>query len=137
MAQHNIKKGKAQIFISNIGQINIAKKLFPNNLVVLYLHATHETATKRHIEEKRRSEIILSIQKEKNIMLDEAVDVFESEFEYQRRSHALVQKDLNEIKDIHCSYRDNNFQFDHVLLNTGTNNDLIEQMVNLINAYGE
>jgi len=133
--KENIKKGKAQIFISNIGQIKKARELFPDNIVILYLHATHETATQKHIREKRKSELIMKIHQELNISIEDALSTFENSQSYQNELESLMQKDLKEIKEIHDSYRDNNCQIDHVLLNTGTNNDLIEQMINLINTY--
>lgn len=131
----NIAKGLAQIFISNMGQISRARFLFPDNLVILYLHATHETATKRHIEEKRKSDILSGIQIRNNCSIEEAIDVFETNNSYKDSVSSMVQNDLSEIKDIHYQYKDCNYEIDHVLLNTGTNNDLIEQMVNLINSY--
>ena len=134
--KENIKMGKAQIFISNIGQIKKARELFPENIVVLYLHATHESATKKHIREKRKSELIISAQKELGISINEALTRFEEDKIFLDKLNNLVEKDLQEIKEIHNSYSQNNYQIDHVLLNTGTNNDLIEQMINLINAYG-
>lgn len=133
--KNNIAKGKAQIFISNIGQIERARELFPQNIVVLYLHATHESATKKHIKEKRKSEIILSIQKKYGESIKEASNIFEQNIQYTKELDDLVEKDIQEIKEIHYSYCENNYLIDHVLLNTGTNNDLIEQMINLINAY--
>ena len=47
-------------------QIETARKYYPDNLVVLYLHATHETETKKHIRAKSINDIEEKIMKEKN-----------------------------------------------------------------------
>ncbi len=133
--QENIKQNKPQIFISNIGQIEKARELFPNNIVVLYLHATHETATKKHIILKRKTEIAIDLSKKNNISFDDAMEEVTKNKVYQDQVERDVINDLQEIKSIHESYRDNCYKIDHVLLNTGTNNDLIQQMINLINYY--
>ena len=41
-------------------QIEIAQSYYPDNLVVLYLHATHETETKNHIRAKSINEVVSS-----------------------------------------------------------------------------
>ena len=46
-----------------------------------------------------------------------------------------VDADLNEIRDTHYDFVKYNHHIDHVLLNTGTREDLVEQMSNLINYY--
>lgn len=135
--KENINKNVAQIFISNMAQINNARKLFPENIVVLYLHATHETATRTHIEEKRKDGLIDSIieNSQLTITYDEAEKMVDTEEKYQDKLQKLVKHDLDEIREIHDSYLDHNVFIDHVLLNTGTREDLVEQMINLINHY--
>jgi len=136
----NMRNGIAQIFISNMTQIENAKKYFPNNIVILYLHATHETATRTHIEEKRRNEVIESIisteMKKGNIINKEtALSYFKIDRSAQKEFNELIKHDLEEIKLIHYSFLSYNTMIDHVLLNTGTREDLVEQMINLINYY--
>lgn len=133
--KRNIEQNRAQIFISNIGQIEKARELFPDNIVVLYLHATHETATKTHIILKRKTDLATKIAAEQKISLEQAMQLVDTVPSNYKSLCETVKKDLEEIKEIHYSYKDNNYKIDHVLLNTGTNNDLIEQMINLINFY--
>jgi hypothetical protein len=42
-----------------------------------------------------------------------------------------------EIKSVHNDFCNHNKNIDHVLLNTGTREDLIEQMTNIINFYSK
>jgi guanylate kinase len=112
----NIRNGIAQIFISNMQQIENAKMYYPNNIVILYLHATHEAETKKHIIEKRKE------------------DVEKGRFDI-REIEKRIQQDLDEIANVHYDYIKYNDKIDHVLLNTGTREDLIEQMINLIDTY--
>lgn len=42
---------------------------------------------------------------------------------------------MKEIKAVHDSFVQHNYQINHVLLNTGTKEDLVEQMRNLISYY--
>lgn len=129
--QKNINKGKAQIFISNISQIEKGRELFPNNLVVLYLHATHESATYDHICEKRKSDLGINIKSNNpDTMLESNI-----ELETIKTYKEMINDDLKEIKKIHYDFANNNYDIDHVLLNTGTREDLIEQMLNLLAYY--
>ena len=164
----NIEKGQAQIFISNIGQIKKARELFPDNLVVLYLHAAHKSETEKHIRDKRRHDTISKActsnciktidESDRNnksvkykwekrdgvpLSVAEAKELFEESCLLHEVYEEDVKASLNEIAKVFGtirdpktpSFADNNYNIDHVLLNTGTNNDLIEQMMNLINAY--
>lgn len=132
----NINNSKAQIFISNMGEIENARLYYPNNIVVLYLHATHETETTKHIEAKRRHEIELEI---KNSHTDYTDEMIKSEFENnektQNKLKTKIEEDKKEIKEVHDTFCEHNVNIDHILLNTGTREDLIEQMTNLINYY--
>jgi hypothetical protein len=131
----NKEMGIAQVFISNMKQIDEARRLFPENIVVLYLHATHETATKSHIEEKRKNALIdIIISSTNDLHHDEAEVIFREEI-YHKKFNDLVNHDLKEIKEIHCDFLEHNIDIDHVLLNTGTREDLVEQMNNLISHY--
>lgn len=138
--RNNIEKGTAQIFISNMSQIAIAKKLYPNNIVVLYLHATHETATLQHIQEKRKFEILTEIRnmflsQNREISDAEILHYFNNKVDMQLKYRQKIENDLKEIKEVHDDFLVHNNEINHVLLNTGTREDLVEQMINLINYY--
>ena len=149
--RENINRGIAQIFISNMEQINNAKIFYPDNIVILYLHATHETATKNHIKKKRKDECIIEICKEKCLkkgltfnehsarnMIENDPEIqfkFENDIPIQDEYNKKVSDDLIEIKEIHQKFLQYNHLIDHVLLNTGTREDLVEQMINLIKYY--
>lgn len=132
--QENIGKGIAQIFISNMQQIDTGRKLFPDNLVVLYLHAAHETETRKHIEIKVRETIEKKIAKEKNCSEDEAKLIFKNK-QYKDEFFKEVKNKENEVYEIHQMFKEHNNQIDHVLLNTGTREDLVNQMEKLIEYY--
>lgn len=134
--ENNISEGIAQIFISNMSQIETARKYYPNNMVVLYLHATHETETKNHITEKCRLDAIKKIIKDRKCTEEEAKEMLRCNDLYQKGLNDDIQKKLAEIRQVHNSFLEYNHQIDHVLLNTGTREDLVAQMNNLINFYG-
>lgn len=132
----NLNKNKAQIFISNMDQIDTARKFYENNIIVLYLHATHETETKKHIEAKRRFELIEEIKKQNQELSSESTILeFENNRILQDKFNTLVANDQQEIIDVHNDFCKHNIKIDHVLLNTGTREDLIEQISNLILYY--
>lgn len=131
----NISDGIAQIFISNMSQIEVAKKYYPDNVVILYLHATHETETKNHIMEKCKLDMTKNIINEIGCSEDEASELLTSREDYQKKLNEDIQSKLDEIKRVHDSFLEHNHQIDHVLLNTGTREDLVAQMNNLINYY--
>lgn len=138
--QKNIDKLIAQVFISNMQQIETAKKYFPNNIVILYLHAAHTTATEDHIKKKRSLEIMkcfgLSTNSKKSEVLKKEFDMLiRTNIKAKKRFDELVQKDKDEIKQVFHDYIANISNIDHVLLNTGTRENLIDQMMNLIKFY--
>lgn len=133
--EKNIRPGKAQIFVSNMDQIETARKYYPDNLVVLYLHATHETETKKHIRAKSINDIEEKIMKEKDYSKEEAEQFRLSNHMYKKIAETYVDEKMREIKSVHESFLKHNHQIDHVLLNTGTKEDLVEQMRNLIVYY--
>ena len=133
--EKNISDGVAQIFISNMSQINVARKYYPENMVILYLHATHETETKNHIIEKCKSDMIRKIIDEIGCNENEALNFLNTKHEFQKQLSANINIKLDEIKQVHNSFLQHNHQIDHVLLNTGTREDLVAQMTNLINHY--
>jgi len=103
--EKNIQDGKPQIFISNLGQIEKAKKLFGNKMVFIYLHATRteeEIGTFQYANCKTREE---------------------------------AEKRIGEIYDVHKSYINDIANIDHVLLNTTYEEDLYDQMFRLIEHY--
>jgi guanylate kinase len=133
---NNLKDKKAQIFISNMGEIENARRFYANNIVVLYLHATHATETKKHITSKRKFELEEEIKNQHNTYSAEDIKYeFENNMIVQERFNKIVATDEKEIEEVHNDFCDHNINIDHVLLNTGTREDLIEQMTNLINYY--
>ena len=133
--ERNILDGVAQIFISNMSQIETARQYFPDNVVILYLHATHETETKNHIKEKCKLDMVKKICKETGCCDDEALGFLKNSEAYQKELSEDVCGKLEEIRQVHDSFLQYNHQIDHVLLNTGTREDLVAQMNNLINFY--
>ena len=116
-------------------QIEAARSYYPENLVVLYLHATHETETKNHIRAKSIHDIEEEIMKEMNCSRKEAEQIRLSSHMYKETVEAYVDEKMKEIRAVHDSFLQHNYQIDHVLLNTGTKEDLVEQMRNLIAYY--
>lgn len=135
----NLKHNKSQIFIANFNEIANAKKYFSNNIVVLYLHATHDTETKKHIERKRRFEcrvqIIEDAQKSGEDLSDKEVTEREQSEKYIKVRDQRIKADLEEIRDTHYEYVKYITEVDHVLLNTGTQDDLIMQMQKILKVY--
>ena len=141
--RRNINDGKAQIFISNMEQIAEAKKTYPDNIVVLYLHATHASATKEHIIAKRKDEYIKICHQKliENSSSDQTEESIKYYFDNNQKIRTefteSIEADLREIETVHHRFLLYNHLIDHVLLNTGTREDLVEQMTNLINYYGK
>jgi len=133
--ERNIQPGKAQIFVSNMDQIQVARSYYPNNLVVLYLHATHETETKNHIRAKSINDIEEEIMRKTGCSKQKAEQYRLSNPIYNKNVENYVNEKMTEIKGVHDSFLKHNHQIDHVLLNTGTKEDLVEQMRNLIAYY--
>lgn len=131
----NIADGVAQIFISNMSQINVAKNLYPDNMVILYLHATHETETKNHITEKCRLDLLKKIAIDSNCTEAEALEMLNHRESLQNHLKNDIEVRLQEIKQVHDDFLSHNVQIDHILLNTGTREDLVAQMTNIINFY--
>lgn len=134
----NMYANKCQIFISNFDEIEKARTLFPNNLVVLYLHATHDTETRKHIERKRQMEIRKSIQHKLphgSELSDNEITVIFNEPSNYEMYKKRVEADLSEIKSTHYQYIKHIAQVDYVLLNTGTQDDLISQMLKILKNY--
>jgi hypothetical protein len=139
----NIESGIPQIFISNMKQIEAAKTMYPDNAVILYLHATHESKTKAHIKRKRAIEILKktigydhSNSDDNQLNGDELMQKYASE-DLLSLYLESIEYDLKEIKKVQDEYSDYCHLIDHVLLNTGTREDLTEQMINLINEYSK
>ena len=133
--EQNIQPGKAQIFVSNMGQIETARKFYPDNIVVLYLHATHETETMNHIRVKCSTDIADFIMKKSNCSIKEAEQIMISDTQIKADFDAQIEEKREEIISVHNAYIEHIHHIDHVLLNTGTKEDLVEQMRNLIAYY--
>lgn len=131
----NIQPGKAQIFVSNMGQIEKAREYYPDNIVVLYLHATHETETINHIRAKCCNDIAVDITKKCGCSIVDAERQVQSNPTYSAILESQVEEKREEIKSVHNDYVDHIHHINHVLLNTGTKEDLVEQMRNLIAFY--
>lgn len=131
----NIKDGIAQVFISNMEQIKAARDFYPDNIVVLYLHAAHETETRKHIELKARDELIKQIRKDCNCTVEEARIIIKNNRDYSNQLKKNERVKAEEIKNVHEMFPSYNHQIDHVLLNTGTKEDLVNQMEKLIEYY--
>ena len=129
----NIQKNIAQIFISNMEQIENARIFYPDNIVVLYLHATHESKTREHIEKKRTEEVFNGCDFFKNeiVSLKDTDQILNKYPELRTNISSLVENDMIEIKNVHDAFCKHNTNIDHVLLNTGTREDLVEQMINI------
>lgn len=135
--RQNIEKHKTQIFVANFDEITKFRECFPDNAVVLYLHATHQSETEKHLYTKRSNEILNAI-KESYSLNEDSKEELQNIFlqpEYQQKLEELVNADKDEIEAIHKKYLKFNTLIDHVLLNTGTQADLVEQMLNLIGKY--
>lgn len=135
--EQNIKDKMPQIFISNMGQIEKALQYYPNNIVILYLHATHATETRNHIFTKRKHDKLQEIMDNKGCKKEEAEKILTTNQTILKELNDQINSDLVEIKTVHYSYLEYNTKIDHVLLNTGTREDLVSQMVNLLNYYRE
>ena len=133
--EKNIQPGKAQIFVSNMGQIERAREFYPDNIVVLYLHATHETETMNHIRVKCSNDIVESIMKKNKCSIKEAEQIMISDAQVKADLDAQIEEKRQEIISVHNAYIEHIHHIDHVLLNTGTKEDLVEQMRNLIAYY--
>jgi len=139
--QKNMMSKKAQIFIADFQEIEYARELFPENIVILYLHATHNSATMKHITRKRTKEIREEIakdakEKEKLILNDNEIYKRVITEPCKTALEKKIQADLKEIRAIHEQYAEFIGHVDHVLLNTGTQNDLALQMRKLLKEYG-
>lgn len=140
----HIQDKKAQIFVSNMSEIENARTFYADNIVILYLHATHATATRKHVELRRRDELEKAIRErlakkksimEKDVKWEEVKYEFEGNVEIQKEFQEKVAESEEEIVEVHNNFCEHNISIDHVLLNTGTREDLIEQMNNLIDHY--
>ena len=132
----NEEKNIAQFFISNMGQIDYAREKYSENIVVLYLHATHETKTEEHIQKKQKNKLLKEIKNTNPNFTDIQVEeIFYNDKKIQEKFNKKVEEDKEEIMNVHDAFCEHNTNIDHVLLNTGTREDLIEQMTNLINYY--
>lgn len=101
----NIQQGIPQIFVSNTEQVNRFKNILEDNAVFIYLHATRS---------------------------DEEI----KNFQYKNcKTEEEAKQRLKEIDDVHNSYINQIFDFDHVLLNTAYPEDMYEQMFTLIDHY--
>ena len=73
--------------------------------------------------------------KEEGCSRQEAEQIRLSNHVYKENVEAYVDEKMEEIRAVHDSFLQHNHQINHVLLNTGTKEDLVEQMRNLIAYY--
>jgi guanylate kinase len=102
----NVEAGMPQIFVSNINQFAIFRKLWPHNVVFIYLH--------RLVSEHDNREFQVAKWKD-------------NQLEAETR--------IGEKQHVHESYIQNIAEFDHVLLNTDFQEDLYDQMFRLLEFY--
>jgi guanylate kinase len=104
--QRNINEGMPQIFVSNIEQFANFRRLWPNNVVFIYLH--------RLVSEHENREFQMRKWKDDRL---------------------VAEARIAEKQDVHDSYIRNIAEFDHVLLNTDFQEDLYDQMFRLLEFY--
>ena len=117
---------KAQIFISNMGEIENARRYYEKDIVVLYLHATHATETQKHIEEKRLRELAVAKGKitgtdYSRYTIEKLKEEFKDNKTIQDDLEKLLTDDKSEIKSTHDDFCSHNINIDHVLLTQTVN----------------
>lgn len=101
----NIERGRQQIVISNMDQFAKFRALVGEHAIFLYLHRLAS-------EDDIRT------------------------FQYSRcNTSEEAEQRIGEIRSVHQQYVDRIGEFDHVLLNTAYEEDLIEQMLQLVEHY--
>lgn len=105
--EQNLRDGTPQIFVSNMGQFQKFRELWPDKPVFLYLH--------RLATDQEHRQFQMAKWKDKPL-------------EAEAR---IKEKDL-----VHQEYISKIAEFDHVLLNTSFPEDLYDQMFHLIRRYG-
>jgi len=104
--QRNLIAGIPQILVSNMDQFSMFRTIWPENVVFVYLHRLVSDHDNR-------------------------------EFQIRNWKDDPVQAQIRieEKKDVHEAYIRNISEFDHVLLNTGFEEDLYDQMFGLLEHY--
>lgn len=102
----NTEAGIAQVFVSNMGQFQTFRELWPNQVVFLYLH--------RLVSEQENREYQMGKWKDD-------------------RSQAEAR--IRERETVHGEFIKRAGEFHHVLLNTSYEEDLYDQMFNLLSNY--
>lgn len=113
----NVKAGKAQILVSNIGQIEKAYELFGAHLIPIYLHKTSSREEIRAHQYKACRTDQASNEKERHDRIMEAESKIEA------------------IASIHNSYIQNIAKIKHVILNTTYQEDMFDQIFSLLEHY--
>jgi hypothetical protein len=106
--QQGINDRMPQIFVSNIEQFSIFRNLWPRHAVFVYLHR------------------LVSEHENRRYQMDKWED---NPIEAEVR---IAEKDF-----VHAAYINSIAEFDHVLLNTGFQEDLYDQMFRLLEFYGQ
>ena len=70
-----------------------------------------------------------------NCSIKEAEQIMISDTQIKADFDAQIEEKREEIISVHNAYIEHIHHIDHVLLNTGTKEDLVEQMRNLIAYY--
>lgn len=104
--QFNLDNSKSQIMISNMGQIELFRSLWPNNVAFIYLHR------------------LISAQEHRAFIESKWTD---DPSEARRR--------IDMKTDVHNDFMKHIAEFHHVLLNTSFEEDLYEQMFNILRGY--
>ena len=107
-----IKSGIAQLFTSNMGQIENLRNEFGQHVSFVYLH---RTATRKDIKTD--------------------IEAFQKRIHKNDPKEAEIR--LNEIEEVYQDYFQKIAEFDHVLLNTNFEEDLFNQMLRLIDFHSK
>lgn len=88
-----------------------------------------------HIRMKCSNDIAKFIMEKNNCSVKEAEQIMISDAKIRADLDAQIEEKRGEIISVHNAYIEHVHHIDHVLLNTGTKEDLVEQMRNLIAYY--
>ena len=104
--QHNVDAGNPQIFVSNMEQFSVFRRMWPDNAVFVYLHRLVSSHENRQFQMRK-----------------------------WQNDPGEAEARIAERQKVHVDYIRNIAQFDHVLLNTAYEEDLYDQMFRLLEFY--
>ena len=106
--QRNIDERVPQIFVSNMGEFDRFRRLWPNNVVFIYLHRLVSSHENREFQLRKWSS-----------------------------DPQVAEVRIAEKEEVHATYIEKIAEFNHVLLNTSFQEDLYDQMFRLLEFYGQ